>query len=157
METLPNSKSCFVCGLRNSSGLQLRFETDGVRVRTRFVPRPEHAGFVGVVHGGILATVLDEIMVWACAVQTRAFGYCAEMSVRFRSPARPGRKLEASAQLIENKRGRLYLAEAEIRADANILVATATGKYMPIPDFKFETFAADFEGTPETLQKWLAR
>ena len=69
MKPLPHTYSCFVCGESNAAGLKLRFETDGRIVRTRFHPRPEHAGFKGVVHGGIIATVLDEVMVWACAVQ----------------------------------------------------------------------------------------
>jgi hypothetical protein len=77
MRELPHTKSCFVCGEANPAGLRQRFETDGRVVRARFTPRPEHAGFTGVVHGGILATLLDEIMVWACAVGTRRFGFAA--------------------------------------------------------------------------------
>src|SRR5690349_81677 len=107
MTELPHSKSCFVCGARNIHGLKLRFETDGRIVRARFVPQPEHAGFIDVVHGGILATVLDEIMVWGCAVQTRHFSYCAEMTVRYISPSRPGEALIAEGEMIENKKGRL--------------------------------------------------
>ena len=73
MHELPHTRSCFVCGESNPLGLQLRFHADGDEVRTRFVPRPEHIGFKGVVHGGLLATLLDEIMVWACAVRTKRF------------------------------------------------------------------------------------
>ncbi|MEI2727020.1 MAG: PaaI family thioesterase [Verrucomicrobiota bacterium] len=90
MKPLPHTHSCFVCGESNPFGLRLRFETDGRVVQTRFVPRAEHIGFKGVVHGGILATVLDEIMVWACAVPTRKFAYCAELTVRYRHPLAPG-------------------------------------------------------------------
>src|SRR6185436_143631 len=89
MQVLPHTHSCFVCGESNPIGLKLRFETDGKCVRTRFVPKPEHVGFQQVVHGGILSTLLDEIMVWACAVQTKRFGFCAELSVRFLKPAEP--------------------------------------------------------------------
>src|SRR5688572_32661140 len=81
---LPHSKSCFVCGSRNPLGLNLRFKTDGRTVETSFVLRPEHCGFVDVIHCGVLETVLDEIMDWACAVQAKQFSYCAEMSVRYR-------------------------------------------------------------------------
>jgi acyl-coenzyme A thioesterase PaaI-like protein len=71
MRKLPHTHSCFVCGESNPAGLNLRFETDGRVVRARFTPRVEHVGFKQVVHGGIIATVLDEIMVWACAVPTK--------------------------------------------------------------------------------------
>ena len=59
MQALPHTRSCFVCGEANPLGLNLRFETDGRIVHTKFRPRPEHAGFRGVVHGGLIATVLD--------------------------------------------------------------------------------------------------
>jgi len=64
MRELPHTHSCFVCGEANPLGLKLRFESDGQIVRTRFTPCPDHMGFKDVIHGGLLATVLDEIMVW---------------------------------------------------------------------------------------------
>src|ERR1043165_7802872 len=99
MQTLPHTRSCFVCGESNPVGLNLRFETDGRLVTARFTPRPEHIGFKQVIHGGLIATVLDEIMVWVCAVRTKRFAYCAELNVRFVSPARPGEPVIATAAL----------------------------------------------------------
>src|SRR3974390_3387866 len=69
MRTLPHTHSCFVCGESNVVGLKLRFQTDGRVVHGRFTPRAEHVGFREVIHGGIISTLLDEIMVWACVVQ----------------------------------------------------------------------------------------
>jgi acyl-coenzyme A thioesterase PaaI-like protein len=112
----------------------LRFTTDGGTVRSRFTPRAEHIGFKGVTHGGILATVLDEIMVWAVAVPTRRFAYCAEMTVRFQQTAKPDVELLATAELVANKRGKLFEAKAELRTADGQTVATATGKYLPVPE-----------------------
>src|SRR5512143_966533 len=117
MQSLPHTRSCFVCGEANPAGLKLRFETDGRIVQTRFQPRPEHVGFRQTVHGGLIATLLDEIMVWACAVQTRQFAYCAELSVRFLSPLRPGEPVLAVAELVADRRGRLFEAKAELRTN----------------------------------------
>ena len=89
MRALPHTYSCFVCGESNPIGLRLRFETDGRMVQTRFVPRPEHIGFKQTVHGGLIATLLDEAMVWACAVQTKRFAFCADLNVRFLNPVKP--------------------------------------------------------------------
>src|SRR4051812_15254316 len=100
MQILPHTKSCFVCGEANPSGLRLRFETDGRVVTSRFTPRREHIGFKDVVHGGIIATLLDEVMVWACAVQTKRFAYCAELNVRFVRAVHPGDETLASAKLV---------------------------------------------------------
>lgn len=132
MHALPHTHSCFVCGESNPLGLQLRFHTDGAIVRTEFVPRPEHVGFKNTVHGGIIATLLDEIMVWACAVRTKQFSYCAELNVRFQRPLRPGQPAMAAAELVSNRRQRLFEAKAELRDQTGRLLATATGKYLPI-------------------------
>ena len=85
-----------------------------------------------MVHGGILATLLDEIMVWACAVQTGRFAFCAELSVRFLRPAGPDQLLVASAELVSNRRNKLFEARGELRNAGREIVATATGKYLAI-------------------------
>lgn len=134
MTPLPHTRSCFVCGESNAHGLRLRFHTDGRVVHTRFTPGAEHIGFKGVTHGGILATVLDEVMVWAVAVATRRFAYCAEMTVRFLRPARPDEELAATAELVADRRGKIFEAKGELRTAGGEVVATATGKYLPIPE-----------------------
>ena len=151
MRTLPHTKSCFVCGESNPIGLRLKFETDGRIVRAVFTPRPEHIGFRQVVHGGLLATLLDEIMVWACAVPTRRFAFCAEMNVRFLQPARPGEAITATAQLASNRRNRLFEASAELRNPQDVVLATATGKYLPIQDSAAADMLGDLIGEWEGL------
>jgi acyl-coenzyme A thioesterase PaaI-like protein len=60
MEKQPNSRMCFVCGIENPIGLHLAFYTDdGDRCIARFRPRPEHQGFPGQLHGGLISTLPD--------------------------------------------------------------------------------------------------
>lgn len=153
MRELPHTKSCFVCGENNPIGFQQRFETDGHVVRTRFTPRTEHAGFKGVLHGGVLATLMDEIMVWACAVKARKFCFCAEMTIRFHRPATPGQELVAEAALVADRRGRIFETKAEARNAAGELLAVSTGKYMPIRDADFAELQADLVGDADWLLK----
>ena len=126
----------------------MRFETDGQGVRARFTPRLEHIGFRDTVHGGIIATLLDEMMVWVCAVRTRRFAFCAELNVRFLNPLRPGESVNASAELVVNRRDRLFEAKAELRNEAGLTLANATGKYLPIKEADASQMAADFVGDP---------
>lgn len=156
MIQLPRSKSCFACGARNPIGLNLRFQTDGKVAETLFTAGPEHAGFVNVVHGGLVATLLDEVMVWGCGVQTKVFCYCAEMSVRYVAPVRPLEPLRAVGELVENKRGRLFLAEGRLYDQTGRLLASSTGKYMPVRDISLASLLDDFDGTPEDLKKFFA-
>jgi len=146
MKELPHTHSCFVCGESNSLGMKLRFYDDGDAVRSTFAPRSEHVGFKGVVHGGLLATVLDEIMVWACAVRTKQFAYCAEMTVRFVQPASPGGELTAVGKLVENHRGRMFRASGQLVDSAGTVVVTSTGKYLPIKDQEAKIAGEDFVG-----------
>ncbi|HWF19672.1 MAG TPA: PaaI family thioesterase [Verrucomicrobiae bacterium] len=154
MRELPHTASCFVCGESNKSGLNLRFETDGQIVRAKFLPRPEHIGFKQTIHGGIIATILDEIMVWACAVQTRRFAYCAELNVRFLNPLRPGEETVASAELVANRKNKLFEAKGELRDHSGQLLATATGKYLPIKESDAAAMFDDFIGD---AKEWLGQ
>lgn len=151
MRVLPHTHSCFVCGESNAAGLNLRFQTDGHVVQATFVPRPDHVGFRQTVHGGIIATLLDEIMVWACAVQTRRFAYCAELNVRFTNPLRPGNESVATGEMVVNRRDRIYEARADMRSGAGAVVASATGKYLPIKEAEAAEMFEDFVGDARRL------
>ena len=148
MKELPHTHSCFVCGESNPVGLNLRFETDGRMVRTRFTPRPEHVGFKQVVHGGLIATVLDEIMVWACLVQSKRFAYCAELTVRFQNPLRPSDEAIASAELVTNRRDKIFEVKSELKDNTGKMLAAATGKYIPVKAVELADIATDLVGDP---------
>jgi uncharacterized protein (TIGR00369 family) len=126
--------------------MKLQFETDGKVVHTHFTPRPEHVGFKQTVHGGITATLLDEIMVWACAVQTKRFAYCAELTVRFTSPLRPGEEVIVTGELKENRRDKIFEATAEVRNKAGQILAGATGKYIPVRNADLSVMQTDLIG-----------
>ena len=148
MEPLPRTHSCFVCGIGNPLGLRLGFESDRriAQVRLRF--RPEHVGFRETVHGGLLATVLDELMVWGCAVITHRLAYCAEMTVRYLRPVTPGIPVIGLGELVENRRGKLFLARGELRDETGQVLAESTGKYLAIPGEPSAEMLADFVEDP---------
>ena len=76
----------FVHGLRNASGLHLQYHLAGDRVVTTWVPGEDHAGFPGVVHGGLIAAVLDDVM-GRCSVLQRRWVVTGRMETRFREVA----------------------------------------------------------------------
>jgi uncharacterized protein (TIGR00369 family) len=152
MRELPHTHSCFVCGESNAVGLKLRFTTDGRVVQTRFRLRPTHIGFRGVVHGGILTTVMDEIMVWACAVPTRRFAFCAELTVRFLNPVRPDDEILATGELLTNRKNRIFEARAVLANPAGQPFAEATGKYLPIPKSDLTGMMTDLIGDTSWLR-----
>src|SRR5687768_17157458 len=132
---LPHTAGCLVCGRDNPHGLRLDLYVDPGTcvVRVAFTPRPEHIGFAGVVHGGVLATVLDEAMVWAATWAGRRFCVCAELTTRFLKEAAVGRELVIETK-VEANRSRLITTAAAVRDLASgDVVATASAKYVPVP------------------------
>lgn len=152
MKPLPRSRSCFVCGAHNPLGFQLTLQTDGQKVFAEVTFRPEHVGFRDTIHGGLLATLLDEVMVWACGVGSGRFAYCAEMNVRYRRPVPPGVPVIAQAVLTENRKGRLLLASGSLRDPGGEIVYTeATGKYMAMDADGSSFMTGDFLENPSPI------
>ncbi len=116
---------CFVCGPENPIGLKLAFELHGAGVQAEFTPSEWHVGYEGVVHGGILAALLDDAManIWfAQGVEALT----AKIEVRFRHEVRPGDRLIVRAEPT-GKKGGLLTARAEVRRANGVVVADGTG------------------------------
>jgi acyl-coenzyme A thioesterase PaaI-like protein len=154
---LPHTAGCLVCGRDNPHGLKLdlHVEPETSTVRVEFTPRPEHIGFEGVVHGGVIATVLDEAMVWCATWSGRRFCVCAELTTRFRKEAAVGRALVVEAK-IETSRSRLITTAADVRdAETGEVVATGTAKYVPVPHDRNRAFMQTL--TPDAATAEAAR
>jgi uncharacterized protein (TIGR00369 family) len=129
MTNLQDNDRCYVCGKHNAAGLQASFSihTEQRSLSGSFMPRPEHEGWQGIIHGGIIAALLDEAMVkLASALGTPAM--TAEITVKFRSPAVAGKELHITAR-IKKDTPRLIEAEAAV-SQGEILVGESTGKLM---------------------------
>jgi acyl-coenzyme A thioesterase PaaI-like protein len=95
--------TCFACGSENKRGLQLALRVDPRRVATAdFVPGPEWEGPRGIVHGGIVATLLDEAMARAAA-EPGCKTMTAELRVRFRQYAETGEQLQVRGWVVRRK------------------------------------------------------
>jgi acyl-coenzyme A thioesterase PaaI-like protein len=82
--------ACIVCGPNHPHGLRIRYELAGDgSVTANWIPAPEWEGFRGLVHGGIISTVLDEAMAKAVAA-TECEALTAELRVRFRLQLQSG-------------------------------------------------------------------
>ncbi|MBU8934196.1 MAG: PaaI family thioesterase [candidate division Zixibacteria bacterium] len=128
MKEVAKYSHCFVCGDKNPDGLGARFFYDGSQVVTRVKATEQFEGYRGIYHGGLIATLLDEVMIKAVLAIDR-FAVTAEMTVRFIQPVRVGDELTFSGRVVKSK-GRVFLTEGEVRNDADEIYATATGKYI---------------------------
>lgn len=109
---LDDDQMCFCCGSKNPIGLKLAFEdVPGGRMRTVWRPREEHQGFKDIVHGGLVATVLDEVMI-RMLYHRGVSAVTGTMETKLVKPLRAGRDYRFEAWLVK-ERGRAVLTEAE--------------------------------------------
>ena len=127
---------CFGCGEQNPHGLRLKFyrrDDPGDGVYADWVPTPTEEGYVGMVHGGLISTVCDEVMAWACYAQ-EIWGMTARLAVRFRQPVRLGQPYRATGWVVSS-RGRMIELAAEMRdGRTGQLVADATAQFIRVRD-----------------------
>ena len=128
-KSLPTSSTCFLCGTENPLGLKVVFQRDADRVYTEYKVDERRAGFDGLIHGGILAALLDETMGWAAALAFNRMCVTAEMTIRYVKPVRVGATLVVSAKPASCSR-RLCVTEGEIRDADATLYTRATGKFL---------------------------
>ncbi|MHB8571361.1 MAG: PaaI family thioesterase [Candidatus Dormibacteria bacterium] len=123
---------CFVCGPSNRSGLRLRFERHGDMIRTEFIGTEEHQGWPGVVHGGILSSLLDETLGRAAAL-SGTWTVTGRLEVRFRRPLRLGETATVSARL-DRAGGRALAASGQVTLAGGVVVADARALMVPVPE-----------------------
>ncbi|MFB3908425.1 MAG: PaaI family thioesterase [Candidatus Eisenbacteria bacterium] len=122
---LQDDGGCFVCGRENPLGLRLSWSFEEDRSRARFRPSPHHQGWRGIVHGGILAALLDEAM--AQRLRFSAIrGVTATMTIRYRAPVPTSTEIVVEG-FLEADRGRALRTRAEARTPDGKLVADAEG------------------------------
>lgn len=120
--------NCFACGGTNPIGMRLHIELGEGIARTAWTVGEDYVGWSDKAHGGIIATLLDEVMAWAPS-SFDSWAVTAEMTVRFRSPASPGEELVAEGRVMERRR-RIYQVHGEVRAADGRLVAEGSGRYL---------------------------
>ena len=128
---LPFSRTCFVCGDENHAGLHTRFYVENGDVKTRLTAREVNCGCKDVVHGGIVAAVLDETMGWAAARALERMCVTGELTVRYILNVPNDREFTVSTRVQKSNR-RLALTEGEIVDDEGTTYATATAKFLPL-------------------------
>jgi uncharacterized protein (TIGR00369 family) len=120
---------CFACGPGNPNGLHLHFERDGDAVRAELVVQSWQQGWTGVLHGGILTTMLDEAMAYALFYGGHQ-GVTARLEVRFRVPARSGDRLAVVGRIVREAR-RIADIEARVCRDDEV-IAESSGRFVKL-------------------------
>lgn len=125
---------CFVCGKDNKRGLRLSFKSENGKIFSEFVLNAYLQGYKSIIHGGIIAAILDEAMIHA-AMAEGLNPITAEIKVRFKQPLSAGCKAIVEAEITANKT-RIIEAHSRITDRATgISIAEATAKMIPLKKY----------------------
>ena len=134
---LKDDEWCFACGPQNPHGLRLRdFQFDGTYYSVEWRPSRSYQGWAGIVHGGIVATLLDEVMTRLLWEQGHTVA-TAEMCIKYHRAAPLDTELIARAWLTKSKRRFLQTAAELLLPDGSV-VASAEAKFL-IPRDEYRT------------------
>lgn len=123
--------SCFACGPDNSRGLHLIFRTcDDGAMTAEWTPEPEMEGYQGIVHGGLVSTVLDEAMAKVVDA-SGAEALTAELRVRFRQQVPSGRLAHVRGW-VASRNKRVINAEAALTDVSGVELAHAWAVFLAL-------------------------
>ncbi len=141
-------QDCFACGQRNPHGLHMVFRLEHATVVSDFMPGEEHQGFPGVVHGGIIAALLDEALN-RTSLLTEHPGWMmtGRLEVRYRRYVPYGPLLRVRA-ILGMQRGRMLQASGKVTLaeDENVVFAEGQGSFMAITPAMLDEVAKDYPG-----------
>lgn len=125
-ERTAQNEWCFACGRHNPCGLKLQFEEQDDTYITHFTGEATHQGYDGIMHGGIVSTLLDEIMaryIYAKGVTA----VTARLEIKYLKPTPIGVPLLVKGRIIKN-RGRIYETAGTIELPDGTVTAEGTAK-----------------------------
>ncbi|MDQ3656648.1 MAG: PaaI family thioesterase [Chloroflexota bacterium] len=130
-----NQHHCFGCGDLNEHGLHLRFTPDpnGNGVSALFCPASRVEGYTGVVHGGIISTVLDEVMAWSL-YRHDIWAVTGTLTTRYRQPIRIGEETRATGFLVKDRRRAVEMRGEILRVADGMVLADATATFIRVPE-----------------------
>ena len=121
--------NCFACGTLNTSGMQLELHVERDRAWTELTLERRFQGWDGIAHGGILCTVLDEVMAWALVGQDN-WGVTARLDVDFKRPIEVGRSIRAEGWIARARRRLVETHGHIVDAATGKELATGQGIYL---------------------------
>lgn len=138
--------NCFACGTANPIGLNLDFYRLGDTVCADFTPHKNHEGWENITHGGIVSTLLDEVMSWTVIAFKKTLLLTRKMEFKYVRPVSVGMPVTVSGRLLDGASEPLVNVRGEIRDNANRLLVKSTGEFVMLSQ---ETLS----GVPQNLKQ----
>jgi len=142
---------CFACGENNDHGLKLKFKYANQEISTNYIAAEIHQGFPNHLHGGIISTILDEVMSRVCLIYGK-WGMTANMSIKYLKPITIGTKFKAVAKTIRQNR-KLIEVSGKIFLPDNSLAIESSGIFLFIESEKLLKMSEKFPVLSSSWEK----
>jgi uncharacterized protein (TIGR00369 family) len=120
---------CFGCSQRNSHGLKMKFYTDETTLYSWLSVPPHLCGWEGIIHGGVLSTMLDEIMGWSAIYTLRQVVMTKSMTIDYLKPVYIEDKLRVEGKVVEKVSDREVIIEGKLYKEDDVLCAQTRGTF----------------------------
>jgi len=120
---------CFGCSQRNSHGLKMKFYTDETTLYSWLSVPPHLCGWEGIIHGGVLSTMLDEIMGWSAIYTLRQVVMTKSMTIDYLRPVYIEDKLRVEGKVVEKVSDREVIIEGKLYKEDDVLCAQTRGTF----------------------------
>ena len=121
--------NCFVCGSKNTFGLRIKFRLDGEICRTEFTPDERHQGYDNILHGGVLFSILDDVMA-NCLFLNGVKCYSARSEIRYRSPVEIFTPLRFEGFVEKTKKSFVFLRGLGFKIKDDQLIAEVKSTFV---------------------------
>lgn len=122
---------CFACGENNPIGLKLTFTFDDKYYKTSFIAKKEHQSYNGIVHGGLISTLLDETLGGYVFHVLQKLCVTGELTVRYKTPLPIDTECFIKSEIVSHK-GRLYIMKGDISLSDGTIIAEGTAKILEV-------------------------
>ena len=149
----PQGHFCFACGTANPIGLNLKFYQLGDAVCSDVTLGKYHEGWQDIAHGGIISTLLDEVMSWAIMYSKKTFLVTRKIDIKYVRNVMIGTPLTVTGKLIDDTNPPKIRAKAEIRDAEGHLLVRSNAEFVVLPEEKFSSVPASFKNQMASLFK----
>ena len=140
--------NCFACGTANPIGLNLQFYNLGNEVCSEISLGKNHEGWENMAHGGIVSTLLDEVMSWTIMYFKRIFLVTRKMDIKYIRPVLIGTPLTVKGRVLDESEPPKIKARAEIRDNEGHLLVRSSAEFVAVSGEKLSLVS---EGLKEEM------
>ena len=136
---------CFACGTNNPIGLKLDFYRQGSSICSDVILSRNHVGWQNMAHGGIISTLLDEVMSWTVIYFKKVFSVTRQIQVRYLRPVPVEVPVTVKGTITSDSKARSCQAEAILLDSKGKILAKGKGEFVILSEEKLTALPDEFK------------